>query len=330
MQQYIDQWLTREQGFSAFATGPLLDFWRQREEGEFLGVNDVPIRFVRFRSPEHRRVIVLVPGRIESYVKYPEVAYDLFQCGYDVLAIDHRGQGRSGRLLEDTQRGHVQRFTDYVDDFALFWQLEVETPGYERCFALAHSMGSAILALFLARQPQAFDAVALCAPMTGIYLPMPGWVAQRIVDWADQQPRLRDYYAIGTGHWRPLPYIVNMLTHSRERYRRTLRYYADVPEIQVGGPTYHWVREGILAGQQILAQADKITTPLLLLQASEDRVVDNDSQRTFTQALKAAGHPCEGGEPLVIKGARHEILFERDALRTEALSAILRFFARHH
>lgn len=32
-----DDWLTRETQFAAFATGPLLDFWRLREEGEFSG-----------------------------------------------------------------------------------------------------------------------------------------------------------------------------------------------------------------------------------------------------------------------------------------------------
>lgn len=45
--------------------------------------------------------------------------------------------------------------------------------------------------------------------------------------------------------------------------------------------------------------------------------------------MTLAGHPCEGGQPKVIQGARHEILFERDTLRAEALSAILRFFAQH-
>ncbi len=231
-----DDWLTRETQFAAFATGPLLDFWRLREEGEFIGVGGVPIRFVRFCSARHQRVVVVSPGRIESYVKYPEVAYDLFQCGYDVMILDHRGQGRSGRLLADTHRGHVINFSDYVDDFTQFYQQEVKPRGYRQRFALAHSMGGAILAQFLARQPQAFDAAAFCAPMFGIYLPMPGWMANRILDWAEKHPKVREYYAIGTGQWRPLPYVVNVLTHSRERYRRCLRYYADYPELQVGGP----------------------------------------------------------------------------------------------
>lgn len=131
--------------------------------------------------------------------------------------------------------------------------------------------------------------------MFGIQLPMPDWLADRILDWAEAHPAIRDYYAVGTGQWRPLPYVVNVLTHSRERYRRSLRYYADYPELQVGGPTYHWVRESIRAGRQIIARAGAITTPLLLLQAGEERVVDNRSHQAFCQALSDAGRPCEGG-----------------------------------
>lgn len=324
-----NQWLNREEQFSAFATGPLLDFWQQRVEGEFIGVAGVPIRFVRLSSPAHQRVVVISPGRTESYIKYAEVAYDLFQQGYDIMILDHRGQGRSGRILTDGHRGHVVNFSDYVDDFTKFYHQQVEPYGYLHYFALAHSMGAAILAQFLAREPQAFAAAALCAPMFGIVLPMPRWLANPILNWAETHPLMRDYYAVGTGRWRPLPYVVNSLTHSRERYRRNLHYYADYPEIQIGGPTYHWVRESIQAGQQIIAEAAKITTPLLLLQASQERVVDNRSHWAFCQALSNAGHPCEGGKPWIIHGARHEILFEQDTMRAEALGAILRFFAHY-
>ena len=219
-------------------------------------------------------------------------------------------------------------FADYVDDFEQLWQREVESRGYRQRFALAHSMGGAIPAQFLQRRPQAFDAAAFCAPMFGIQLPMPVWLADRILDWAESRPAIRDYYAVGTGQWRPLPYVVNVLTHSRERYRRSLRYYADYPELQVGGPTYHWVRESIRAGRQIIAQAGEITTPLLLLQAGEERVVDNRSHQAFVRLCQTRGTLAKG-LPWVINGARHEILFERDAMRAEALNAILRFFAQH-
>lgn len=43
-------WETRENAFAAFSMGPLTDFWRQREEDEFMGVGEIPVRFVRFRD----------------------------------------------------------------------------------------------------------------------------------------------------------------------------------------------------------------------------------------------------------------------------------------
>ncbi|GAB7262047.1 lysophospholipase L2 [Dickeya ananatis] len=293
----------------------------------FIGVDDVPVRFVRFTSSLHRHLVVVLPGRTDSYVKYAEVAYDLFQCGYDVLMMDHRGQGRSGRLLRDGHRGHVNRFSDYVDDVATLWQQQVAPGPYTRRFALAHSMGGAILAQFLARQPQAFDAAAFCAPMCGILLPMPRWLAWRILAWAERRPGIRDYYAIGTRPWRPLPFMANELTHSRERYRRHVRFYADDPDLRIGGPTYHWVREALLVEEQLLQQAPAITTPLLLLQAQEEQVVDNRSQDAFCQALAAAGHPCVGGRPYVVRGARHDILSEKDAMRADAFGQILQHFS---
>lgn len=50
----------------------------------------------------------------------------------------------------------------------------------------------------------------------------------------------------------------------------------------------------------------------------------------YCELRAAAGHPCEGGKPLVINGAFHEILFEKDAMRSVALNAIVEFFNRHN
>ncbi|KFC84933.1 lysophospholipase L2 [Buttiauxella agrestis] len=330
MTQHKNGWSNRENAFAAFTTGPLMDFWRQREECEFSGVDEVPVRYVRFRSQDHDRVIVVCPGRIESYVKYAELAYDLFHCGFDVLIIDHRGQGRSGRMLSDSHRGHVARFSDYVDDFDRFYQHEVANGPWRKRYALAHSMGGAIITLWLEKNSQCFDAVALCAPMFGIALRWPDWMVRHILDWAEGHQRFREGYAIGTGRWRALPFGVNVLTHSRERYRRNLRFYADEPALRVGGPTNHWVREGILAGEQVLAGATAITTPIFILQAEEERVVDNRAHDQFCEIRAAAGNPCEGETPYVINGAYHEILFEKDDMRTEALNAIIAFFDRHN
>ncbi len=141
-------WETRENAFAAFSMGPLTDFWRQREEAEFKGVDDVPVRFVRFCAQHNDRLVLICPGRIESYVKYAEVAYDLFHCGFDVMIIDHRGQGRSGRLLSDTHRGHVVNFSDYVDDRP--------RSGSSRWFLDTGENGLSLLILWAERLPRFF------------------------------------------------------------------------------------------------------------------------------------------------------------------------------
>ncbi len=322
-------WLNRETQFSAFANGPLLDFWQHREEAEFLGVDNVPIRYVRFIKSKHNKAIVISPGRSESYIKYPEIAYDFFHLGFDVFIIDHRGQGISGRMLADPQKGHVERFSDYIDDFAQLIELEVKYRHYPKCYALGHSMGSAILAGYLLRDSVTFDAAALCAPMIGINLPMPHWLASFIVDRAESRTNIRNDYAASTGKWQPLPYLINVLTHSQERYRRYLRYYADYPQLRLGGPTYHWLRESFAVGDELIAKAGEIDVPLMVLEASEEKVVSRRELQAFCQSRQKALTGREEKLPLIIEGAHHEILFEVDALRAMALNAICDFFDQY-
>ena len=112
--------------------------------------------------------------------------------------------------------------------------------------------------------------------MFGIIIRLPDWMVRHILDWAEGHQRIREEYAIGTGRWRALPFAVNVLTHSRQRYRRNLRFYADEPRLQVGGPTWHWVREGMLAWRRSAGECGKRYRPdAAFLQAEEERVVDN-------------------------------------------------------
>ncbi|MDC9594438.1 lysophospholipase L2 [Xenorhabdus sp. IM139775] len=320
-------WLNREPQFSAFTNGSLLDFWRTREERQFMGVDNIPIHYVSFCSPHHDKTLIILPGRSESYVKYPEVAYDFYHLGYDIFIIDHRGQGCSGRMLDDRQKGHVEAFDHYADDLATLIDLEITSRQSHRCYALAHSMGGAILSRFLLRyQEPIFRAAVLCAPMFGINLPMPRWLANFLVNQAEPNTKRRNAYALSTGQWQPLPYFINLLTHSYARYQRYLRYYADYPELRLGGPTYHWMRESMLMGDNLIENAGQIQTPLMILQASEDKIVSNRELLAFCASRQKAETGKKEQNPLVIQGAHHEILFEKDVLRAQALIAICDFF----
>ncbi len=107
--------LTSETDVPSLYQQTLPDFWRQHAvEGEFKGKDGVTIRYAALRQAKVERAILIVNGRVESYLKYQELAWDLWRQGYSLYLIDHRGQGMSGRMLNDPQKGYVDQFDDYV------------------------------------------------------------------------------------------------------------------------------------------------------------------------------------------------------------------------
>lgn len=89
---------------------------------------------------EAKATVFLVHGFGEHSGRYANVVDTLVPAGFGVWGIDHRGHGQSqGRL------GHVDSFSDYVQDLHKFYQ-EVVVPaaGFTPRFVLGHSMGSII------------------------------------------------------------------------------------------------------------------------------------------------------------------------------------------
>ena len=104
------------------------DLWERGVEGSFTGKRDVRIAYRFFAKPEGGPAVVISNGRTESMIKYQEVIYDLYNNGYQVFILDHRGQGFSGRepdLASDPsdekwQIGDVENFDHYIDDLKHF------------------------------------------------------------------------------------------------------------------------------------------------------------------------------------------------------------------
>src|SRR5262249_21650810 len=59
-----------------------------------------------------RGSVILCNGRTEFIEKYFEVIRELQGRGFAVFTMDWRGQGLSGRLLKQPQKGHLDTFDD--------------------------------------------------------------------------------------------------------------------------------------------------------------------------------------------------------------------------
>ncbi|WP_322863109.1 alpha/beta fold hydrolase [Aeromonas allosaccharophila] len=319
--------LTSEADVPTLYRQTLPNFWRQHAvEGEFKGKDGVTIRYAALRQAKVDRAILIVNGRVESYLKYQELAWDLWRQGYSLYLIDHRGQGMSGRMLDDPQKGYVDQFDDYVVDLKQFHDQIIMADQPAKLFLLAHSMGGAISARYLERWPDDIKAAVLSSPMMGINLGgLPKWLAKGLAatlgtvgGWIGEPP-----YGPGQGPYQDDGFADNGLTHSHSRYQAFRQLYEQYPQIKLGGATAHWIYQGITGADAAIAEAGAIKTPLLLLQAGDDKIVDNTAQDRFCSLAK-----CEGGKPLRIEGAWHELLMETDDKRQPALTAMADFFAR--
>jgi lysophospholipase len=284
----------------------------------FDSFDGVKIAYKIFHIKNAKANIVISSGRTEGMVKYQELLYDLNRNGYSVYIFDHRGQGNSERLLEDPEIGHVKHFENYVKDMHHF--VKNYLPKDKKRILIAHSMGGAIASLYVEKYLKDFTALVLSSPMH-----QPLLVGEQLNTFAcelvEKRKRDIDRYIIGEGSYSDSlsPFSENILTHSKIRYEITETAFEMEPETKLGGPSVRWVSEACRASQQAVEDADKIEIPILLLQASEDKVVSLQAQDEFCEKSKKV---CKKRE---IKNAYHELFIEKDSIRTEVLNALFSF-----
>lgn len=317
------QW-SIEDNLIEFSQQTLSEFWQTRNEGFIEGQAQKKLYWVSFTKPEHTKAIMIVNGRSESVLKYQELFWDLFQQGFDIYSFDHRGQGLSERCYSNKQLGHVEEFDFYIKDLKkVIGSFNLDR--YQNQYLLAHSMGCAISTLYLQANPQhGFERVAFSAPMFGIKMP---WYLQPIsgpvTKWASTRTPTPDF-AFGQKPYRLKPFEDNQLTNSSIRYQFSTDLYEKMSDIQLGGPSSHWVNQSLVATKRCIQQAQQINVPILVMQASQDMIVENRAQTRFITQLNKKQPPL--GKLVVIEGAKHELFCEVDALRNQALDQILMFF----
>lgn len=286
--------------------------------GQIVTADGVPLRFARWLPPPGRKGTVCVfPGRTEFIEKYFEVVGDLRERGFAVAVLDWRGQGLAKRLLADPRKGHVRRFADYDLDLDALMHKVVLPDCPPPYFALAHSMGGAILLRAAHQGRRWFDRTVLSAPMIRL-------TGRAMSGMARSTARLMRLAGMG-GSYIPsggatavtsMPFAGNVLTSDETRYLRTAELVEANPLLGLGAPTVGWLDA---AYTQMAEFADPrypraIRQAHLIVAAGQDVVVSTPAIEQFAIRMRAGAH-------VTIAGARHEILMERDIYREQFWAA---------
>jgi lysophospholipase len=296
-------------------------YFAQGSQRSFVNHQGLKLNYYTFSSSKNSKTLVILPGRTEPALKYAELVYDLRNLGFNIYVFDHQGQGASDRLLTGTDKGHVKVFVDYARDLS-GWLDEVviaESKDQDR-YLLAHSMGGAISAIYLAYGKYIFKKAVFSAPMMELNTKPYTETVARLLSGSLVLVGQGTKYAPERG-----PYIAendtfekNEVTHSQGRFDIAKAIFVTWPEMVVGGPTNRWVNQSLKATKDIDTIASKITIPILMLQAGKDLIVKLPRQNNFCQ--KAPN--CK---LIKYEESMHEILQETDSIRDLAMSEIKKF-----
>lgn len=287
--------------------------------GTFSAHDGVKLRFARWGPPKRGRkgTVCVFGGRSEFIEKYFETISDLRQRGFAAAAMDWRGQGGSSRPLRNKFKGHVEDFSQFESDLGLFMSEIVLPDCPPPYFALAHSMGATVLLQAACKRDCWFERMVLSAPMIrlgpGAPLALITLLAQSGVFFG-----LGDLYVPGGGSAASglEPFKGNPLTSDKRRYERNALILKAAPGLGLGSPTIGWLRAAAAAMKTINAFgfAPRVHVPILMLAAGQDQLVSNLAIEELAAQLRA-------GSRIVLDGARHELLQEKDALREQFWSA---------
>jgi len=273
-----------------------------------------------------RGSLLFLPGRGDHYEKYLETLAYYADAGWCVTAIDWRGQGESGRLLDDREVGHIDDFATWIADLRMFWSgWKSENPGPH--VVMAHSMGGHLAMRALVEKAIDPDVVVMSAPMLSIQtggLPL---------SWNHAFAKLM--VTLGKGEvaaWKvsekpmsPMSMRGKMLTHDDDRYEDEIAWWKLRPNVKLGPPSWHWIERAIASIRMLEAPGllEAVQTPILLLATAGDQLVS-------TPRVIADGKRLPHAETLIFgKEAAHELLREADPVRDQCIARINSFLDAH-
>ena len=294
------------------------------QDGFFTGEKNLKIHYKTFLQSGAKNCLVILPGRTEPVEKYAEVVYDLSQTAagknLNFYLLDHRGQGSSERMKKPSHMGYVDHFHNFVLDIETFLTNQKLDSKCEKKFLLAHSMGAGISTAFILEHPAYFNKVSFISPMLKIMTkPYSYGVARAIVETSTLVGRGAKF-AIGQKGFDPLAkFEDNEVTTSPARFKMTMSVYETFPMTKVGGVSNKFVLEVMRGTNRLRSRYHEISTPMKVFYAGLESLSEpSEMVKLCDEAINC--------QPTFFATSKHEVLMERDEIRSKVINSLSEFF----
>ena len=232
----------------------------QQKEGNFKGTGNFNL-YWRCWLPDGqvKAVIVVAHGLGEHIGRYHNLVNNVVPLGYAVYGLDHQGHGKS-----EGTRVFVDRFQTYLDDLKTFYDMvRKDNPG-KKLILYGHSMGGLIAVPYAVQHQSELDGLVVSAPAikAGESITPATIVMAKVLSAISPKMGVQSLPSADLSH-----------------DKAVVEAYDNDPLVYRGKVTARLAAEMLSTMSKVEAQLPSITLPLLILQGSDDRLVNQAGAR---------------------------------------------------
>jgi alpha-beta hydrolase superfamily lysophospholipase len=223
-------------------------------DGEVTSADGTHLFYRGWPRAQATHTFAVVHGLGEHSGRYEAFAQAMRKRGMATYAVDLRGHGKS-----QGQRGHVDSWSQWTDDVASF-VARVESLTSGEVIPVGHSFGGvAMLSTVLADQLKNARRFIVSSPALKLKVTVPQWKVSLSKVTSRLTPRLALANEVDAGTVSRIPEVV-------EAYRTDPLVHAKISS--------RLYTEWHSAADDVLAHADRIAIPFLILAGDADQLVD--------------------------------------------------------
>jgi acylglycerol lipase len=275
----------------------------QHNEGYFKGVRDVNIYYQAWLpEAEVKAVLLVVHGLGEHCGRYMNVVNHCVPLGYAVYGLDHIGHGKSAG-----KREMVARFDDFTTTLTIFYNMVKGWQPGKPIFLLGHSMGGLIATYYLLDHQADFKGAVISAPAIKI--------SESITSTTITLGKILSILAPEKG-------LLGLDASHVSRDPQVVSAYVNDPLVFHAKTPARLAAELLKGMLRVEAEVAKITLPFIVVQGSEDKLVDPRGAQMLYDRASSQDKTIK-----VYPGFYHEVFNEPE--RAQVLGDVETWLAGH-
>jgi alpha-beta hydrolase superfamily lysophospholipase len=256
------------------------------QEGFFEGVRGSRIYYQSW-TPEGdaKAVLLIAHGLAEHSGRYMNVVNHFVPLGYAVYGIDYLGHGKS-----DGPRTFVQTFDDYLNTLETYHSMVEDWQPSKPIFLVGHSMGGLVAPLFVLAHGPNLAGMIISGPASKV----PDYVSQLVIFMGKLLSTIL-----------PKVGVQSVDADGVSRDPVVVQAYENDPLVYRGKATARLAAELLKAMERLRLEAAEIVMPVLIMQGSEDKLVDPDGAQLLHDIIGSSDKTLK-----IYPGLYHEIFNE--------------------